>query len=149
MSRLDKAVEADMRARFAAEDPDDPPWMIDSAVRRHMAFLRGASDARAERLRRAREKERQRRARERREKEAGGAFGARKRARPEGVAKERLKDDDDLLPEDSQKEGDGPHLSEAVRELMAKLAADEPKEEEEADEDVPKVSGCGAAMTYN
>lgn len=103
-----------------------------------MASLRAASDARAERLRRAREKERRRRERERREKE-GGAFG-RKRARPpEAKGKELERNFDDLLPEDSQPADDGPQLSAEVRALMAKLAAEEPREEE-ADEDVPKVS---------
>ena len=137
MARLDRAIEDDMRARFAAEDPDDPAWVIEGAVRRHMASLRAAADARAERLRRAREKEQRRRDRERKE---GGAFGSRKRVRPEGSKSvDKLKTDDDLLPEDSQKDDDGPQLSDAVRKLMASLAAEEPKDEE-AEEDVPKVS---------
>jgi hypothetical protein len=120
--------------------------MVDSAVRRHMGALRATADARAERLRRAREKERQHRARERREKEAGGAFGSRKRSRPDGVQKKEKEAErrmEDLLPEDaegSQKEDDGLHLSAEVRALMARLHAEESKEEEEPDEDVPKVS---------
>lgn len=137
--RLDTALEADMRARFAAEDPDDPAWMIDSAVRRHMADLRAGDEARRVRLKAAREKERVRRAKERREKE-GGTLGLHRKRAKTGDAKKEIVEMD-LLPEDSpsEKTDDGPRLSEEVRALMAKLASEEPKREEETEESVPKV----------
>jgi chromosome transmission fidelity protein 1 len=146
-ARLITATEADLRAKFRAQDPDEPEWMTDGAVRRHLAALRATADARAERLRRARERER--RARERREREnavASGGFGtARKRARPpdkEVKGKSKAERDlEALLPDDAvQQSDDGPNLSAEVRALMAQLEGDRPKaEEEEEEEDVPKV----------
>ncbi|BEJ04923.1 hypothetical protein CcaverHIS641_0207400 [Cutaneotrichosporon cavernicola] len=131
--RLDEAAEADLRARFAAEDPDgalsksranpDPPWIIENAVKRHMEELRHAAAERAVRLAAVRERERRR----------DPGFQA-KRARPS--AKEKEVKEIDFLPEDAEPV-DGLNLSAEVRALMAQL--DKPSTQEEVEEDVPKV----------
>ncbi|GMK54061.1 hypothetical protein CspeluHIS016_0106470 [Cutaneotrichosporon spelunceum] len=124
--RLDEAAEADMRARFAAEDPDDPPWIIENAVKRHMGELRHAEAERAARLAAVRERERRR--------TEQGAF--RKRPRPSTAGPKEEVKEADFLPEDSEPD-DGLNLSAEVRALMAQL--DKPRTQEEVEEDVPKV----------
>lgn len=131
--RLDTATAADLRAKFLAEDPDDPPWVVEKAVKRHMATLKAADEARTLRLRAARE-------RERKTRQAGNAAGMfRKKAR---VAVEEMSTkgggEEQFLPDDGARVvSEDTNLSAEVRALMAQLA---PKEvEEEADEDVPKV----------
>ncbi|KAL1410972.1 ATP-dependent DNA helicase chl1 [Vanrija albida] len=132
--RLDDAAEASLRARFLAEDPDDPPWVIEHAVKRHMGELRAAAEARAARLAAVRERERRlRRA------SAAGAFG-RKRARVAAEGAVEDVGDNRFLPEDP--EGAAPpdsNLSAEVLALMATLDGGRKADEEEEEENVPKV----------
>ncbi|TXT13605.1 hypothetical protein VHUM_00972 [Vanrija humicola] len=132
--RLDDAAEADLRARFIAEDPDDPPWVIESAVKRHMGELRAAAEAREARLAAVREKERRlRRA------SAAGAFG-RKRARVSAEAAENDTGEDRFLPDDGDDAGPADsNLSAEVLALMATLDGGRKADEPEEEENVPKV----------
>ncbi|OXG31727.1 chromosome transmission fidelity protein 1 [Cryptococcus neoformans Ze90-1] len=144
-ARLDTAAEASLRQQFAAEDPDDPPWVIEHAVKVKMNELRAVQLEREERLEKARKKEMRMR------REGGvGAFrhglgcGKRVKTGAEGVGKAKTGEtkEDDFLPEDKEEDNEeGPYLSREVRELMSKF---EPsgtmrKEVDEGEDDVPKV----------
>lgn len=113
----------------------DPPWVIESAVKRHMGELRAAADARGARLAAMREKERRlRRA------NAAGAFG-RKRARVATEGGDEDKGEDRFLPDD---DGDAvpadSNLSAEVMALMATLdGGRKATNEGEEEENVPKV----------
>ncbi|CAK9783872.1 unnamed protein product [Cutaneotrichosporon oleaginosum] len=125
--RLDEAAEAELRSRFAAEDPDDPPWIIENAVKRHMGELRLAAAERAARLAAVRDRERRR----------ANPAAFRKRARP-AASEETERREDDFLPGDADAvPDDGMNVSAEVRALMAQL--DKPAAEEVEEEDVPKV----------
>ncbi|KAL7424206.1 ATP-dependent DNA helicase chl1 [Cryptotrichosporon argae] len=142
--RLLTAVEAGIRERLLAEDPDDPPWVIEHAVRAQLADLRAAEDARRARLAKARERERRVRL---------AATGGRKKARaePADVAAGSgsgdgggERGDDEFLPDDREERvggADTVYLSREVRELMNKYEATRPRtrEDEEVEEDVPKI----------
>ncbi|KIR32908.1 chromosome transmission fidelity protein 1 [Cryptococcus deuterogattii MMRL2647] len=144
-ARLDTDAEASLREQFAADDPDDPPWVIAHAVKARMNELKVVQQEREERLEKARRKEMRMR------REGGlGAFkhgpggGKRIRMGDEEVGKGKTGEikEDDFLPEDEQKYNeDGPYLSREVRELMSKfeLTKTSRKEEDEDEEDVPKV----------
>lgn len=128
-----------MRAVFPA-DPADPDWVVEKAVKRHMTELRAASEARAQRLAAARERERKAR-----QASYNGAFGGHgKRARPNASTTAEIKQtaEDEFLPEDNEAEkaisADGPAMSAEVRALLAQLEPTK-EEQEEADEDIPKV----------
>lgn len=152
--RLDKATEDDLRRRFKEDDPDgtlrcsltkltkpDPDWVVEKAVKRHMAELRAASEARAQRLAAARERERK----ARQASHAGAFGGPGKRARPTTTttAEKQQKSEEEFLPEDNEHEKstapDGPVLSAEVRALLAQLEPEQKAEEEAVEEDVPKV----------
>ncbi|WVQ77661.1 hypothetical protein IAR50_007349 [Cryptococcus sp. DSM 104548] len=140
--RLDRHTETSLRARLQAEDPDDPAWVIEHAVKSRMAELRRERELREERLGKVREKERRMRI-----KEGTGAFrGGGKRVRVgydkqvEGGEKEVV--EQDFLPEDHEEpEDDGMYLSKEVRELMSKFEPSKSQQvtEEEEEEDVPKI----------
>ncbi|WVO14193.1 hypothetical protein L204_101825 [Cryptococcus depauperatus] len=142
-TRLDKAAEASLRDQLATEDPDDPPWVVEHAVKARMQELRAAQEERRERLEKAKAKEMKLR------KEAEvGAFksGLSKRARlgasneGNGVNGVNLREDD-FLPEDKEERNDdGPYLSREVRELMTKYESSRPKVHNEPEEqDLPKI----------
>ncbi|EJT51272.1 hypothetical protein A1Q1_07550 [Trichosporon asahii var. asahii CBS 2479] len=134
--RLDKATEDDLRRRFKEDDPD-----VEKAVKRHMAELRAASEARVLRLSAARERER----RARQASQAGAFGGPGKRARPSSTiaAEKQMKSEEEFLPEDNEQEkavaSDGPALSAEVRALLAQLEPEQRADDEVAEEDVPKV----------
>ncbi|KJE05212.1 chromosome transmission fidelity protein 1 [Cryptococcus gattii NT-10] len=117
-ARLDTAAEASLREQFAADDPDDPPWVIAHAVKARMDELKVVQQEREERLEKARRKEMRMR------REGGlGAFkhgpggGKRIRMGDEEVGKGKTGEikEDDFLPEDEEKyNDDGPYLSREV-----------------------------------
>ncbi|WVQ78511.1 hypothetical protein IAT38_000597 [Cryptococcus sp. DSM 104549] len=146
-SRLDTAIETSLRSQLSAEDPDEPAWAIEHAVKARMKELRAGQEERRERLERARRRERKVR------REAGmgsGAFGGKVGAgkRVKVMAGEvdggkGARGEDEFLPEDKDEEEneEGPYLSKEVRELMSKYETSRPKHqvEEEEEEDVPKI----------
>nr|XP_031861102.1 uncharacterized protein CI109_003463 [Kwoniella shandongensis]KAA5528174.1 hypothetical protein CI109_003463 [Kwoniella shandongensis] len=141
-ARLETAIETSLRTQLATDDPDDPSWVIEHAVKARMNELHSVQEARKERLMKAR-------ARERKIRQAGGngAFRGVKKVKVgngSGTSgKSDIKEDEDFLPEDKDKdeEEDGPYLSREVRELMSKYEATRPKQhvEEEEEEDMPKI----------
>lgn len=110
-------------------------------MKRHMAELRAASEARVLRLSAARERER----RARQASQAGAFGGPGKRARPSSTiaAEKQMKSEEEFLPEDNEQEkavaSDGPALSAEVRALLAQLEPEQRADDEVAEEDVPKV----------
>jgi chromosome transmission fidelity protein 1 len=137
--RLEQATEDNLRSRLTEDDPDgepihawrdvlsgadepaDPPWVIEHALKSRLADLRAVQDAHHARLAGAREKERQRR-------EKSGLFRGAKRVKVDhdGARVEREdKGDEEFLPEDTaadagNPEAEGGNISQQVRELMAK-----------------------------
>ncbi|KAK8869549.1 hypothetical protein IAR55_000116 [Kwoniella newhampshirensis] len=146
-ARLDTAIETSIREQMAADDPDDPPWVIEHAVKARMNELKAGQEARAERLAKARAKERKIRQRGGSGAFRGGGGGVKRLKMGENgasvdVGTDNEKQDDQFLPEDKEEaEQEGPYLSKEVRDLMSKYEATRPKQhvEEEVEEDVPKI----------
>ncbi|ORX33827.1 hypothetical protein BD324DRAFT_643783 [Kockovaella imperatae] len=120
--RVDKADEDRLRAKLSEDDPDDPAWVIDRAVKRAIADRRAMSDARRERLGRAKERERQLRLAAARGAFKNGQYKRVKIGESSGQEGREGADDSAFLPEDadSAEHSDGLVLSREVRELMAR-----------------------------
>ncbi|WVR05438.1 hypothetical protein IAU60_002454 [Kwoniella sp. DSM 27419] len=143
--RVTQEIEQSLRVKLKEDDPDDPDWVVEHAVKARLNEIQALQEARAERLAKARAREQALR------KAPGGAFRGvqSKRSRmsdatASGAGGKAARDDEEFLPEDKDDQGDadGPYLSEEVRDLMSKYEATRPKaqqEEEEEEEDVPKV----------
>ena len=120
MKRLDHELEHAMREKMAADEPDDPPWVIEHAVKARLAVLRAEKEEREERLEKAKARERKLRL-----ANANRAFsGGGKRAKVDTTKGSLGPDigDDQFLPEDLEPgdDGDGSHLTGEVKALMAR-----------------------------
>ncbi|ORY29962.1 helicase C-terminal domain-domain-containing protein [Naematelia encephala] len=143
--RLTNHAETSLRARMMQDDPDDPPWVLEHAIKAKMTELRAGEEEREERLRKARERERKIKAGS---GNGVGTFGKRLKVtndRGETVQKKGDigDDDDEFLPDDAEEKrrDDDVYLSNEVRDLMAKYEAGRPtySEEEDKEDDIPKI----------
>ncbi|RXK42015.1 chromosome transmission fidelity protein 1 [Tremella mesenterica] len=138
--RADKEVEESLRTKLQAEDPDDPPWVIEHALKASLDTHRAAQSERLARLAAVRNKERQQRL-----ASATGAFRSRQSKKVKVESSEsnvEEEKDEEFLPEDNEVNGgEGEYLSVEVRALMARYDAMLPKttQVEEKEEDLPKI----------
>ncbi|EIW70152.1 hypothetical protein TREMEDRAFT_29466 [Tremella mesenterica DSM 1558] len=108
--RANKEVEESLRTKLQAEDPDDPPWVIEHALKASLDTHRAAQSQRLARLVAVRKKERQQRL-----ASATGAFRSRQSKKVKVESSEsnvEEEKDEEFLPEDNEVNGgEGEYLS--------------------------------------
>ncbi|WVW82792.1 hypothetical protein I302_104803 [Kwoniella bestiolae CBS 10118] len=141
--RLSNSFVEGLREKMKKDDPDEPDWVVEHSLKARLAELRGVEEKREERLRKARERERKIRRNLNMSRGVVIKKSKLQGSEGDGVQDKDRKEEEEFLPDDAQRDEEGPYLSKEVRELMDKYEALRPKsstnEGEEEEEDLPKI----------